>query len=340
MAKSLYPEYTPEEIDRIVRETAEYNQGGLAASRPPFCDRLAGRRFTLRYDGGAAHEYDFADAHRLQWRDCAGGAGGASSASGAGGANSADVAGGTGNAGAAEGTGGAGGAGGASGTGSASGAGGELHSEYYEALEADDGVILLVHTLSGTSPQEARMVTLELGTGLATAFFARIGNEVSAREVDRDIAFGYIDDGSGAPAPEARHGLTTELVGRSIVWTYSPQFSIQHIYASKWYSAFVDFNTFYGGMLLSSPCNYVKISDHVYIYSWVETEGAGVQGFALMNLHSMHDVGCFFGINGSGKFECYTFGAVGEYVGQLANFDLPNDQRADYPWPPARGETA
>ena len=42
------------------------------------------------------------------------------------------------------------------------------------------------------------------------------------------------------------------------------------------------------------------------------------------------------GINGAGKFECYTFGATGEYVGQLTNLNIPNDVRADLPWPPMR----
>jgi hypothetical protein len=209
---------------------------------------------------------------------------------------------------------------------------GEPKEEYYDAHEVDDGIIFFVHIIKGTSPQKANMIVIDTGAKLVTAFFAQIGNEVSTREVDRDIVFGYVDDGGTPPAN--RHSLTRDLVGRSIVWTYSPEFCIQHIYASQWYSCFVDFSTFYGGALLSSPCNYVKINDHVYIYSWVETEGAGVQGFALMNLFDMHDVGCFFGINGGSKFECYTFGATGEYVGQLANLHIPNDMNKEYSWPP------
>jgi hypothetical protein len=211
---------------------------------------------------------------------------------------------------------------------------GKAHEEYYEALTADENVVLIVHTVKDTFPLQALITVLEMDTHLVTTFFCKIGNDVSTREVDRDIVFGYMDGSSSAPS--SRHSLTTELVGRSIIWTYSPTFSIQHIYASKWYSCFVDYNTFYGGTLLSAPCNYVKINDHIYIYSWVETEGAGVQGFALMNLFEMHDVGCFFGINGSSRFECYTFGANGKNVGQLTNFDLPNDCKVDAPWPPVR----
>jgi hypothetical protein len=207
----------------------------------------------------------------------------------------------------------------------------QLNEEYYEALQADQNVVLIAHIIQGSRPQRARMIVWETDTNLVTAFFAKIGNEFSTREVDRDIVFGYVDCGNDVP--RKRHCLTEDLVGRSIIWTYSPEFTIQHIYASKCYSAFVNFTTYYGGMLRDAPCNYVKINDHVYIYSWVETEGSGVQGLALMNLHTLHDVGCFFGINGESRFEFYTFGAVGEYAGQLTNLNIPNDTGMDYPRP-------
>ena len=286
MAKHLYPQFTVEEIDRIIRESKPYNVGGLGGNRPPLCGELIGQTITLRYDNGTALIYEFKDLNTLTWRHegCA-----------------------------------------------------QANEEYYEALKPDEHVVFFEHIVEGSRPQEARMVVWDTDTRLVTTFFVRVGNEFSTREVDRDIVFGYADGGGEAPAE--RQSLTEDLVGRSIIWTYSPSFTIQHIYASKWYSAFVDFNTFYGGQLLDSPCNYVKINDHVYIYSWIETEAAGVQGFALMNLYTMHDVGCFFGINGSGRFECYTFGATGEYVGQLTNLSIPNDMKTDYPWPPVRPES-
>ena len=208
------------------------------------------------------------------------------------------------------------------------------HEEYYEALTPDKDVVFFLHIIRGSKPQAARMVVVSTDTGRVTTFFVKIGNQYSAREVDREICFGYVD--RGTPPQGEPHCLTEDLVGKSIIWSYTDDFVIQHIYASKWYSAFVDFYSPIGGMMLDSPCNYVKINDHVYIYSWIEIEGAGIQGFALMNLHEMHEVGCFFGINGAGKFECYTFGATGEYVGQLTNLNIPNDVRADLPWPPVR----
>ena len=276
MARFFYPQYTVEEIGKIVEDSPGWRESTLTHHRPPFYEGLAGRTLTLTMDEGGPVHYVFADAHTLTWRRRPGG---------------------------------------------------QPRQEYYEALEVDEGIVLLVHILRGTLPQQAWLSVLDFPAGLVTTFFCQIGNDISTREVDRDIVFGVIE---GGPAAAARHSLTTELVGRSILWNYTPNFSIQHIYASQYYSVFADINTFYGCMLLGSPCNYVKISDHVYIYSWVETEGAGIQGFALMNLHRMHDVGCFFGINGGGRFECCTFGAKGRCVGQLTNFDVPYDLRPNY----------
>lgn len=195
------------------------------------------------------------------------------------------------------------------------------HTEYYEALDVDDGITQVLHTRYGTVPQEAIIIVFDFNEGIITTFFSKIGNEFSPREVHRDIVFGYIDR-KGEKPPEKRHSMTKDLIGKSIIWTYGEKFTIQHMYSSEWYSTFVDYNSFIGGLMLTSPCNYVKINDHVYIYSWVEIEAAGLQGFALMNLYEMHDVGCFFGINGNDKFECYTFGAEGKYAGQLTNFDI------------------
>jgi hypothetical protein len=198
----------------------------------------------------------------------------------------------------------------------------ELHMEYYECLAADENILQVTHLRKGTFPQQSVILAIDLDTRLVTTFFCQFGNEFAAREVTRDIVFGYLIE-EGKEAPEERHSLTSDLVGRSIIWTYHSDFIIQHVYTSPYYSAFMDFSTFYGGVMIPAPCSYVKLNDHVYIYSWVETEASGTQGFCLMNLFTMHDVGCFFGINMQDHFEFYTFGATGEFAGQLVNFNFP-----------------
>ena len=61
----------------------------------------------------------------------------------------------------------------------------------------------------------------------------------------------------------------------------------------------------------SNPADYVKINDHMYIFSFVEERQAGTQGFFLINMELLHDVGSFFGVQAHGM-ECCTFGAKGE----------------------------
>ena len=138
----------------------------------------------------------------------------------------------------------------------------ELHMEYYECLAGDDEVLQVTHLRKGTSPQQAIITVLDLETRLVTTFFSKFGNDFSAREVDRDIVFGYIDE-AGKDAPEARHSMTTDLVGKSIIWTYHDDFVIQHVYTSPIYSCFIDYSTFYGGVMIPAACNYVKINDHM-----------------------------------------------------------------------------
>ena len=174
MAKHLYPQFTVEEIDRIIRESKPYNVGGLGGNRPPLCGELIGQTVTFRYDNGTVLIYEFKDLNTLTWR----------------------------HAGCAE-----------------------TKEEYYEALKPDEHVVFFEHIVEGSRPQEARMVVWDTDTRLVTTFFVRIGNEFSTREVDRDIVFGYADDGGAAPAE--RQSLTEDLVGRSIIWTYSPSFTIQ-----------------------------------------------------------------------------------------------------------------
>ncbi|MDR1766792.1 MAG: hypothetical protein LBR77_12145 [Lachnospiraceae bacterium] len=331
MAVFEYPQFSEDEIIAMCDGRADYNTGTLSVNRPPFIDGFAGRRLALAMDNGATLGYDFADIHAMTLTIDAG-AGGPSERPPASGQENRELIQEPPQPGPDP----------RQPTGSPCRTGASsLQPEppptsetfsglYYEALQVDDGVFLLVYVLAHTRPRRAHVVSLDLKQGLATVFFCRIGNGVSTREVHRDIVFGYVSMFDGQPysvcpedvAPTARHSLTTDIVGAGIIWTYSPTFSIQHIYGSQWHSCFVDFNTFYGGLVLASPANYVKLNDHIYIYSWLEVGGAGVQGFALMNLYTMHDVGCFFGINGSSQFECYTFGAFGKHVGTLANFDI------------------
>jgi hypothetical protein len=194
---------------------------------------------------------------------------------------------------------------------------------YYEALDLGEGVVLFYHLIGGAKPQRALIVVLDLVKNLTTAALSVIGNAFAPREVTRELMFGYIDQ--GGKVPEQRHEITTELLQRSILWHYGDNLDVQQIYVSRLYLLSFDYNTTSANMVMPAPTAYIKINDHTYIHSWMEVERSGRQGFSVVNLHAMRDVGCYFGINREDRFEFFAYSGKGKLMGQFINFDLPNN---------------
>jgi len=126
-----------------------------------------------------------------------------------------------------------------------------------------------------------------------------------------------------APAV-ARHGFTTELVGKAFSWTYSDFMQSIHVYSSpesySWTIMLPD-NT--GGFMWSSPCFYVKLRDDVYLMSWTEDTCNGNQGTFVLNTSIMHDAGFFFGIGGNAGGEADVhLDPLGAYCRPLGSFDI------------------
>ena len=196
--------------------------------------------------------------------------------------------------------------------------GGEMHEELCEVflLPGTGDVFFINHFCAGSAPGEQHSLVLDLTAGTAAMVVARIGNPEAAREVSREFLFGTVQGlytGGAVPC------FTDELIGKSIIWTYAPQFEIKHIYSMPLYYSYVmKFQDVC--WMASNPADYVKIRDGVYIFSFVEERQAGVQGLFVINLDEMHDVGSFFGVQASGM-ECYTFGAKGEYAEPYTFFD-------------------
>lgn len=149
-----------------------------------------------------------------------------------------------------------------------------------------------------------------------------------------DYVFGGImrEDGT---VPAARHGYTTDLVGKSISWNYG-RFDIAHVYATEHYYR-VAFTArglarAYRGrpelrqsqnMRYTAPEDVyedyfspIKIRDRIYLVGLLETvkaqkTGHGNSVLVLMNLDGMHDVGRSFGSNSEGGNGNNTLGAFG-----------------------------
>ncbi len=186
----------------------------------------------------------------------------------------------------------------------------ETHTDYAEVLPSRDGVIFINHFVKGSNPPEAHMIVFDTGNGLVTACVAKICNPYNPREVVREFLFGLEE---GYADPGYRHDYTDEMVGNTICWTYDGEFSIKHIYIHPAFYTYV-MEPYPGGgsWVASNPANYIKIRDGLYIFTFVEERQTGTQGFFLMDLQELHDVGSFFGMPGA-LMECYTFGAVGQF---------------------------
>lgn len=194
----------------------------------------------------------------------------------------------------------------------------KIHEEFYQALELPgaDGIILVQHYCKGSVPPTVHTLVLDLNTGLATVCVASAGVPTAPREIQREFFFGLIE---GYEDPKIRHEFTEDMVGKAIYWTYrrEPLVRIKHIYTAPLYYTYQMTNEQGQCWVASNPADFIKIADQVYVFSFVEERQAGTQGFFLINLKNLHDVGSFFGIQAHGM-ECCMFGAKGEFSSPYA----------------------
>ncbi len=197
------------------------------------------------------------------------------------------------------------------------------HDETYKAFEPDEDLIMFAHVQTGTPYGRGIIAAVDFRNGLATVFHSKIGNGFANREVGYDLLFGVLEAEGVTPPERLRHTRTTDLVGRAFTWNYSggeAGLTSMHVYTSPWaYSWTIYLDNQEGGMVWSSPCEYVKLRKDCYIMSWVEETSAGGQGTVLMNLRTMHDCGIFYGLSfdGSNAVGMSSIGAFARDAGKL-----------------------
>ena len=159
----------------------------------------------------------------------------------------------------------------------------------------------------------SRQITLiaDMVSGSATVVDAHVGTEHSNIDVDREFYFGQLfKDGTDFVRGEL-HGFTLDLLGKSIIWEYSPNIiKIKHIYNCDIYYTYKNL-TAQGTWMATNPADYVKIRDGLYLFSFVEERQVGIQAIFLIDMARMHDIGCFYGIS-SGRLTSSCLGAIGE----------------------------
>ncbi|MBS1875220.1 MAG: MoaF N-terminal domain-containing protein [Acidobacteria bacterium] len=191
--------------------------------------------------------------------------------------------------------------------------------EVYEAYEAADNLFVFGHLRTGTQPQESAIVVLDLTNTLTTCVDAHMGTEYMGNEVTQNIIFGVIE-APGLIAPRYhRHKFTDELVGHAVTWNYSGGLTSMHVYSSPRSSSWTIFlPDGAGGLQWSSPCNYVKLRDDCYLFSWIEEACNGSQGTIVYNTRTMHDVGFGFYVDHTHL----SFNVIGAHARNAGRYDV------------------
>lgn len=185
----------------------------------------------------------------------------------------------------------------------------------YEMVKIDDEVYVFHFEVLHQSPRRCLSIVYDAASGQITVFDARQGQCTEyPRKVERDIYFGAVKGADGT-YPEGRAGFTSDLCGRAIDFTYTSDVTVRHTYIEPHLFRWKFVEAAPGDSALGATqkeyCDFVKINDHIYIFSWLE-KIAGVQGWCVENLDRMYHAGGFFGIGPDDKPECYCMAAYGK----------------------------
>jgi hypothetical protein len=189
---------------------------------------------------------------------------------------------------------------------------GDWHNEYCEVLRSSAGNVLGVHFYRRhVMPFEGAYVVFDLDTGFVTWVSMQIGTSWNDKDVRAFPHFGEII-GVGSHQGQ-RHHFSTELVGTVVDWKYSEQFTIRHSYVTPVLTISAalpgndDDESFIERRFL--PSFHAKIRDNLMLASFAEPGGCAA--VLLIDLNVVHDIGCFFGINGEGKLSSVPVSAIG-----------------------------
>ena len=188
----------------------------------------------------------------------------------------------------------------------------------YGALELTP-LILISHLVPGT--QRGYQVIIDQHSNLATVvetWFS--GYEPAKREVQREVYYGYVDN--GGEVPSTRHHITNRLEGKGIYWKQDNDVETLDFYCTVIFSNFVELTRTGGELTYAAPSDYIMINDHQFIYSRVEAEFSGLLTLYVLDLHQMTQAGVRLGFDEQDALEYYMFLGKGEVTGQIATFEV------------------
>ncbi len=213
-------------------------------------------------------------------------------------------------------------------------------TDEYVCLKAEEQTYFVNAEITGVEPRLGLTLILDDENRLVTVIEGRQGmNPKFPYLVEIHAHFGAVLV-PGEELNPKRHGYTTDLVGRAVLWTYSPSFRIIHVYRTERYynvampaptgkpsekdlaDAAAMAESFRGYLDATEPALYIKIKEGIYVFAFAEQNlekrtGPLTRGNSLaflMNFHRMYDVGRSFGTNAQQQPENYCFGAYGAEV--------------------------
>lgn len=197
----------------------------------------------------------------------------------------------------------------------------------YGALTLDH-VTLIAHLVPGS--RQGWAVAWDRTSNLATVFELWFGGGPApkAREVNRAIWHGYVDNGNSAP-PADRHKPTLRLEGRAFMWAEDSGNRTIDYYPSVAYSHWVELDRLKEGRGYSAPSDYIQLTEDIYAYTRTESEFSGLMHLTVMDVNRLQQVGLRLGFNGADELEFAMFRGTGEWLGQLARFEKFGDFSAE-----------
>jgi hypothetical protein len=195
-------------------------------------------------------------------------------------------------------------------------------------------MVFFSHMIPGTP--KGYNVFVDLETNLATVIevwlcsdkkevtLARKEVGLDAREVQRQIYFGYIDV-AGKSAPDKRHHLTNRIEGKGLYWKQDTGIETLEYYASVVSTNFVELTRHVDDLSYCAPSDYVLINDNMFIYDRTECEFSGIFTLFVADLFTQTQAGVRLGFNEKDELEYYMFRGTGKIVGQIAYLEPFDD---------------
>ncbi|MFC1495306.1 MoaF N-terminal domain-containing protein [Thermodesulfobacteriota bacterium] len=160
------------------------------------------------------------------------------------------------------------------------------------------------------------VIEVWLSSGLKGTTMGRTEYTIDNREVQRQIYFGYIDEGK--ETPEELHHHTNRLEGKGLYWKQDTGHEILEYFTSVVSTNFVELTRQVDDLGYCAPAAYVLINDNMFIHDMTECEFAGIFTSYVADLYSETQAGVRLGFNEDDELEYYMFMGTGKVVGQIA----------------------